>query len=165
MSKLETFEDLLESQVQDMHSAEKQFAQALPKVAEAASDPKLREAIERHAEVTRQHVERVEEIGKELGVRTNGKTCHAAEGLVKEGKEILKMDGDPDVIDAALIGAAQRMEHYEIAAYGTLAALARRVGNDAAARLAEKTLSEEREADQMLTQIAESSVNRAAARS
>jgi len=163
MSQLSNFEDLLKAEVQDLYSAEKQFHKALPKVAKAVGNAKLRQAIEKHVDVTEKQIERLEAIAMELGVKLNGKKCIGAEALIKEGEELIKEGGDPDVLDAGLIGAAQRMEHYEIAGYGTLAALAKRVGNKKAAELAAKTLDEEKSADEKLSQIAEKSVNEAAA--
>src|SRR5690554_2332592 len=164
MSRLANYEDLLKAEVQDLYSAEKQFLQALPKVANAASNAKLRQALEKHVGVTEKQIERLEQIAMELGVKLNGKKCIGAEALIKEGEELIKEGGDPDVLDAGLIGAAQRMEHYEIAGYGTLAALAKKVGNKKAAQLAAKTLDEEKDADEQLSQIAERSVNEAAAK-
>ena len=163
MSQLSNFEDLLAAEVQDLYSAEKQFAAALPKVAKAASNTKLRQALEKHADVTEKQVERLERIAKELGVKLNGKKCIGAEALIKEGEELIREGGDAEVLDAGIIGAAHRMEHYEIAGYGTFAALAKKVGNKKAAELAAKTLEEERDADEKLTQIAEKTVNKAAA--
>lgn len=161
--KLETFEDLIRHQVQDLYSAEQQFAAAQPQMAEAASDPELEDALEAHVEVTRQQIRRLEEVARELGVAPEGHECVAAKGLVEEGEEIIKGDGDPMVRDAALIAAAQRVEHYEIAGYGTLKALARRIGNDKAAKLLDETLAEERGADLQLTEIAEGWINKEAA--
>lgn len=163
MSKLASFDDLIQTEVQDLYSAEQQFLEALPSVAEAISDDELRDAIEQHATVTQQQIERLEEIARLLGVTLDGEKCIAAEALIEEGRKLMQAGGDPMVLDAALIGAAQRMEHYEIAGYGTLAALANRIGNSAAARLAAETLAEERGADELLTEIAERSVNDAAA--
>lgn len=163
MSKLASFDDLIQTEVQDLYSAEQQFLEALPSVAEAITDDELRDAIEQHATVTQQQIERLEEIARLLGVTLDGEKCIAAEALIEEGRKLMQAGGDPMVLDAALIGAAQRMEHYEIAGYGTLAALANRIGNSAAARLAAETLAEERGADELLTEIAERSVNDAAA--
>ncbi|CAN5834460.1 ferritin-like domain-containing protein [soil metagenome] len=161
--KLETFEDLIAHQVKDLYSAEKQFAAAQPAMAEIATDPDLRDALETHVETTHLQIERLKTIAGELGVATGGVTCAAAKGLVEEGMELLETDGDPAVLDAALIAAAQRIEHYEIAGYGTLRALARRLGRTKAVRLIDETLAEERGADVLLTELAESSVNREAA--
>lgn len=163
MGQLAKFDDLLKAEVQDLYSAEQQFFKALPKVAKAASNAKLKQALEKHLEVTQKQIERLEEIAMELGVKLNGKKCLAAEALIKEGEELIKEGGDPAVLDAGIIGAAQRMEHYEIAGYGTLAALAKRVGNKKAAEMAARTLKEEHDADESLTRIAERSVNEEAA--
>ncbi len=163
MSKLASFEDLIKHEVQDMYSAEQQFAQALPKVAEAATSPELRDALEQHVTVTEGQIRRLEKIAEALGVDPNGEKCIGAEALIEEGNKIIQAGGDPMVLDAGIIGAAQKMEHYEIAGYGTLAALANRIGNKEAARLAAETLEEEKGADMLLTEIAERSVNEAAA--
>jgi ferritin-like metal-binding protein YciE len=161
--KLETFQDLITHQVQDLYSAEQQFAEALPAMADAASDEELQNALETHVNVTRKQIDRLEKVAKELGVKPGGHDCAAAEGLVEEGREVIEMDGDPMVRDAAIIAAAQRMEHYEIAGYGTLKALAQRIKNKNAARLLDETLEEERGADMLLTEIAEGWVNEEAA--
>jgi ferritin-like metal-binding protein YciE len=161
--KLETFQDLIEHQVQDLYSAEKQFAKALPMMAEAASDEELQGAFDTHLDVTKKQIDRLEQVAKAFGVKPGGHDCAAAEGLVEEGQEVIEMEGDPMVRDAALIAAAQRIEHYEIAGYGTLKALAKRVRNDRAAMLLDETLSEERGADLELTEIAEGWVNKEAA--
>lgn len=161
--KLDTFEDLIAHQVKDLYSAEKQFAAAQPAMAGVASDTDLRDALETHVETTVRQIDRLEAIARELGVTTGGVVCVAAKGLVEEGKELLDADGDPAVVDAALIAAAQRIEHYEIAGYGTLRALARRLGRSKAVRLIDETLAEERGADVLLTELAESSINPEAA--
>jgi ferritin-like metal-binding protein YciE len=161
--KLETFQDLIEHQIQDLYSAEQQFAEALPKMAEAASDEELQHAFDSHGDVTKKQIARLEQVAKAFGVKPGGHDCAAAEGLVEEGQEVIEMEGDPMVRDAALIAAAQRIEHYEIAGYGTLKALAKRVRNDRAAMLLDETLSEERGADLELTEIAEGWVNKEAA--
>lgn len=163
MKKLETFEDLIQLQVQDLYSAERQFADAQPDMAEAATDSDLRDALEQHAEVTRGQIERLEAVARQLGVETGGKVSAAAKGLIEDGVELVKTGGDPAVVDAALIAAQQRIEHYEIAGYGTLRALAKRIGNGKATRLLEETLAQERGADLLLTELAEGSVNKEAA--
>jgi ferritin-like metal-binding protein YciE len=149
--------------VQDLYSAEQQFLAAMPTMAEAAGDAELQDALEGHVEVTRMQIERLEEIARHLGVEPEGHDCAAAEGLVEEGLEVARNDGDPVVRDAAIIAAAQRIEHYEIAGYGTLRALAQRIGNTQAASLADETLAEERGADFQLTEIAEGWINEEAA--
>jgi ferritin-like metal-binding protein YciE len=161
--RLETFDDLIRHQVQDLHSAERQFAEALVAMADAAGDPELEAALDGHVDVTRLQIERLEEVARALGVNPRGDECAAAKGLVEEALEIVEVDGDPMVKDAALIAAAQRVEHYEIAGYGTLLALARRIKNTNAARLLDETLAEERGADLLLTEIAEGWINQEAA--
>lgn len=163
MATLATYDDLLKSQIQDLYSAEKQFVEGLPKLAKASTSPKLREAFEEHEKVTRGHITRLEKMADALGFKPSGKTCAAAKGLVAEGQEVIDATGDPDVIDAALIAAAQRMEHYEIAAYGTLSALVKQVGNKDAMKLSDETLAEEHQANKLLSKIAEHSVNEEAA--
>jgi len=161
--RLETFDDLITHQVQDLYDAEGQFAQALELMADAASDEELAAALDAHADVTRNQRARLEQVAREFGVNPKGEECAAAKGLVEEAREIVEADGDPMVKDAALIAAAQRVEHYEIAGYGTLKALARRIKNTTAARLLDETLAEERGADMLLTEIAEGWVNQEAA--
>lgn len=160
---LNSFDDLIKEQLQDLYSAEKQFAEAQPAMAEAASDPALRDALEQHVQVTKEQIERLEKIAKELGFSASGKTCVAAKGLVEEGKEIVEKGGDPMVVDAALIAAAQRIEHYEIAGYGTLRAHVKRLGKQHVEQLLEQTLEEERGVDVLLTDMAERFINKQAA--
>src|SRR5437588_6987275 len=162
-TKLQTFEDLFIDQLRDLYSAETQIVKALPKMAKAASSDELRGAFEEHLEQTEGHVERLEEIFDRIGVKPKGKKCEAMEGLLDEGKEILKMDAEPHVRDAALIAGAQRVEHYEMAGYGCARTFARIVGKDDVAEVLQETLDEEAETDRKLTEIAESAVNREAA--
>ena len=161
--KLQSLEDVLMAELSDLMSAEKQLVQALPKVAEAASSKELQEAIEHHLEETRGHVQRLEQVFESLGSDVESEHCEAMEGLIGEGEEIVEADGDDSAKDAALIGAAQRVEHYEIAAYGTARTLAEQLGKDDAAALLQETLDEESAADQKLTKIAVSRVNERAA--
>jgi ferritin-like metal-binding protein YciE len=161
--QLDSFEDLIQHQVQDLFSAEQQFAEAMPELSEAATHPDLAAALETHLDVTHEQIERLRRIARALGVREQGDECAAARGLVEEAREVVETDGDAMVKDAALIAAAQRIEHYEIAGYGTLKALAKRIGNTEAARLADESLAEERGADLQLTEIAEDQVNKEAA--
>jgi ferritin-like metal-binding protein YciE len=147
--------DLLEDELRDLYNAENQLVKALPKLAKVASPGELKEAFTSHLKETEGHVQRLEEIGESLGICMGGKKCKAMEGLVAEGKEILDEDGEPAVIDAALIGAAQRVEHYEMAGYGTARAMAERLGHKDVVDLLQLTLDEERAADEKLTQIAE----------
>ena len=160
---LKTLDDLFLEELKDLHSAESQLVKALPKMAKAASSEKLREGLEMHLEQTKGHVERLDQIFKELGEKSpRGHKCKAMEGLIEEGKEMIEEDGEPEVKDAGLIGAAQRVEHYEIAAYGTACAFANMLGHKEAEELLQKTLEEEKETDEKLTELAQSEVNAAA---
>jgi ferritin-like metal-binding protein YciE len=156
---VETLQKLLVHELKDLYSAEKQLLQALPRMAKAATNPELRRAFETHEKQTQEHVRRIEQCFKELEGSPSGKKCKGMEGLVEEGKEILEEEMPEALRDAALIGAAQRVEHYEIAAYGTVRELAERLGLSGAARLLQQTLDEEGETDKLLTRIAEKSVN------
>ncbi|HEU0049449.1 MAG TPA: ferritin-like domain-containing protein [Nitrososphaera sp.] len=147
--------ELYIDELKDLHNAENQLVKALPKMAKAASSEELRQGFEEHLEQTKEHVQRLEEIFKALDESPKGKKCVGMEGLVKEGSEIMKEDFDDAVLDAALIGAAQRVEHYEIAAYGTVAAFAKLLGETQHASLLEETLEEEKETDKKLTDLAE----------
>jgi ferritin-like metal-binding protein YciE len=154
--KLDTLSNLLEMELKDIYDAEKRLVRALPKMAKAASSEELRSALEEHLEVTKGQVERLNQVFENLGITPKGKPCEGMKGLIAEGEETIGEDGEDLVKDAAIIGAAQRVEHYEMAAYGTVRALAERLGHSEAAELLEETLSEEKEADQKLTEIAES---------
>ena len=157
--KLQTLEDLFLHELKDLYSAENQLVKALPKMAKAATNPDLKAGFEEHLEQTKLHVERLTQIGKELGQKLSGHTCKAMEGLVEEGADLIDEDAEDSVRDAGLIGAAQRVEHYEIAGYGTARALATQLGHDEFAELLEETLNEEKETDAKLTELAESAVN------
>jgi ferritin-like metal-binding protein YciE len=157
--KLESLRDLYVEQLKDLYSAEKQLVDALPKIADAASAPELKNAFREHLSQTRQHVERLEKIFQSLNESPKGETCEGMKGLIKEGEEMIKMKGQPEVIDAGLIAAAQRVEHYEIAGYGTVRTYAELLGEQEAVRLLERTLQEEEETDEKLTEIAESRIN------
>ena len=157
--KFESLSDVLEAELKDLYSAEQQLVDALPDVASAASSPELKQAIESHLEETRGHVERLEQVFDAIGIPAESEHCDGMEGLISEGSEVAEADGDGDARDAALIGAAQRVEHYEIAAYGTARTLAQQLGHADAADLLGQTLDEESAADEKLTQIATSSVN------
>ena len=152
-------DELFIDELKDIYSAENQMVKALPKMARAASSPELKRAFERHLEETRRHVERLEQIAGELDVKLTGKKCHGMEGLIEEGKEIMEEDLDAHAIDAGLIGAAQKVEHYEIAAYGTARAHAAMLGYNKIARVLQQTLNEEGATDKKLTQIAENVIN------
>jgi len=146
--------DVLQEQLEDLHSAETQLVGALPKMAQAAHHEPLREAFQHHLDETREHVSRVEEALGELGVGHPTEVCKWMQGLIAEGEEMIQMGGDPMASDAALIAAAQRVEHYEIAAYGTARQLADDCGFDAIRDLMDQTLDEESQADKLLTKIA-----------
>jgi ferritin-like metal-binding protein YciE len=156
---LNSLHDLYVEHIQDLHSAEQQILDALPKMAEKANHSKLRDAFTHHREQTQQHARRLEEIAKRLGISAGGKTCKGMKGLIEEGSEALKEDGDPDVRDAALISAAQRVEHYEIAAYGCARTYANALGLTQDVDVLQRTLDEEGETDKLLTKVAESIVN------
>jgi ferritin-like metal-binding protein YciE len=149
-----SLKDVLQEQLEDLYSAETQLVGALPKMAQAAHHEPLREAFEHHLEETRGHVTRIEEALGELGIAMPTEVCKAMQGLIAEGEETIQMGGDPMACDAALIGAAQRVEHYEIAAYGTARQLANDCGFDGIRDLMDQTLDEESQADQLLTKIA-----------
>jgi ferritin-like metal-binding protein YciE len=149
-----SLKDVLEEQLEDLHSAETQLVEALPKMAQAAHHDELREAFEHHLEETRGHVKRVEEALGEIGVSSPTEVCKGMKGLIAEGEETIQMQGDPTAKDAALIAAAQRVEHYEIAAYGTARQLADDCGFDGIKDLMDQTLDEESQADSLLTKIA-----------
>ena len=157
--KLNSLKDLFEHEIRDLYSAETQLASALPKMAEKASDEKLRQAFESHLEETKKQKERLEKIGKICNISVKGEKCEAMAGLIREGEEMLKIDASGEVRDAGLIGAAQRVEHYEMAGYGTARNYAKRLGLDEAANLLEETLNEEKSADEKLNKIAIGSVN------
>lgn len=150
----ETLQDLLVDLLKDTYDAEKQLVRALPKMAKAATSEELSAAITNHLEVTRGQVARLEKVFKELGIAARGKHCVAMEGLIEEGKELMEEDHDPEVLDAGLIAAAQKVEHYEIAAYGTARTWAGLLGLNKAADLLNESLEEESEADEELTQLA-----------
>ena len=152
-------EELLVDELKDLYNAENQLVKALPKMAKAATAPELKRAFEKHLEETRRQVERLEEIGQVLEVKMTGKKCKGMEGLIEEGKEVMEEDLDENAIDAGIIGAAQKVEHYEIAGYGTARAHATLLGFNKVARLLQQTLNEETAADKKLTQIAESVIN------
>jgi ferritin-like metal-binding protein YciE len=157
--KLNTLADLLHHELKDLYSAENQLVKALPKMAKAATNSELKAGFEEHLEQTKGHVERLDEIGEKLGLKLTGHKCKAMEGLVEEGSELISEDAEDSVRDAGLIGAAQRVEHYEIAGYGTARALATHLGHNDIAALLEETLDEEKETDEKLTHLAESVVN------
>jgi len=154
--------DLLKHEIKDLFSAESQLINALPKMAKAASTSDLQKAFESHLEETKGHKERLEKAAELLGFSPTGETCNAMQGLIEEGEEIIEMDADEDVKDAGLIASAQRVEHYEIAGYGTACKFAKMLGKEEVRALLKKTLDEEYEADSKLNGIAEEKVNEAA---
>jgi ferritin-like metal-binding protein YciE len=154
MSKLSSPRDLLVEEIKDLYSAEGQLVKALPKMAKAASSEELRDAFQTHLKQTEGHVKRLEKIAKRLDETPRGKKCMAMEGLVEEAKEIMGEEAEEPVLDLALIGAAQKVEHYEIAAYGTARTLAELLGENEIAGILQETLDEEGETDKLLTNIA-----------
>jgi ferritin-like metal-binding protein YciE len=161
--ELSNLNKLLVDQIKDLYSAETQLIRALPKMAKRAASPELKDAFERHLEETQGHVERLEAVGSELEVKLGGKKCKAMAGLIEEGQEAVAAEGEEPVIDAALIAAAQRVEHYEISAYGSARAMAEQLGQSRVAQLLQQTLDEEVATDEKLTKIAEGGVLEAAA--
>lgn len=161
---LDNLENVLELQLRDLYSAEEQLIDALPKMAEAASSPSLKSALQNHLAETKRHKSRLEQAFKLLGKEVQSETCDAMQGLISEGGEIMSAEGEPEVRDAALIAAGQRVEHYEMAGYGCARAFARQLGHESVANLLKQTLDEERQADRKLTEVAENFVNEAAAR-
>ncbi|HEY7153054.1 MAG TPA: ferritin-like domain-containing protein [Gemmataceae bacterium] len=162
---LNSFDELFVEQLQDLYDAEQRLTKALPKMAAAAHNPALKSAFQEHLRQTENQVRRLEQVFQSLGKSAQTKTCEAMKGLVEEGSEVISGEGDPDVKDAALIAAAQRVEHYEMAGYGTVRTFAQRLGKQEAARLLQETLNEETETDKKLTTLAEKAINpKAAAR-
>jgi ferritin-like metal-binding protein YciE len=159
--QLNSLQDVLVEQLADLRSAEQQLIGALPKMASAASSDELRQAFEHHLDETRDHLQRVQEILPTIGGSSTAEHCKGMEGLIREGEELISMQGDPMARDAALIAAAQRVEHYEIAAYGTARTLADELGLDDARDMLDQTLDEESNADKLLTKIATGGMFRA----
>src|SRR5437773_11000655 len=157
--KLDTLKTLYIDELRDLYNAENQLLKALPKMAKGASSEDLKDAFEKHLEQTKSHVERLEEVFQAIGEPPKGKTCKAMKGLIEEGSEILKEDGEESVIDAGIIVAAQNVEHYEIASYGSVRTFAELLGQKKAAELLQTTLDEESEANELLNGLAESIVN------
>src|SRR6266498_3716100 len=157
--KLDTLQKLYTDELRDLYNAENQPLKALPKMAKAASSEELKDAFEKHLEQTKGHVERLEQVFEGLGEKPKGKTCRAMKGLIEEGSEILKEDGEDSVIDAGIIVAAQKVEHYEIAGYGSVRTFAHLLGQNKAAELLQTTLDEEAETNELLNRLAESIVN------
>lgn len=159
-----SLEDLFVNQIEDLYDAEKRITKALPKMIDAASSPNLKQALQKHLTETQQQVDRLERVFQQINRTPERETCEAMKGLLSEGEEMVSAEGASDVKDAAIIAAAQRVEHYEISGYGTARTFAQRLGYSDAALLLQNTLQEEVAADKKLTEIAESSVNVRAAR-
>ncbi|CAN5417636.1 ferritin-like domain-containing protein [soil metagenome] len=156
--EIHPLEELLVDELKDLYSAENQIIKALPKMAKATSSPELKRAFERHLEETRRQVDRLEQIGEHLEIKLTGKKCKGMEGLIEEGKEMIG-ELEDEALDAGLIGAAQKVEHYEIASYGTARTHAEVLGYSKVARLLQQTLNEEFATDKKLTQLAENIIN------
>jgi ferritin-like metal-binding protein YciE len=152
--KIETLRELLIDELQDLHSAEQQITKALPKLIKASHNPQLKQAFEHHLEETKNHVTRLEQILNRMNESPKGKTCEGMKGLLKEGEERVSDGGEAEVLDAGIISAAQRVEHYEIAAYGSARTYAELLGDQEAVRLLNQTLEEEKSADSKLNQVA-----------
>jgi ferritin-like metal-binding protein YciE len=165
MKKLENLEDLFQHQIMDLYSAEVQLTNALPKMAKKASNEKLKKAIENHLEETKKQKERLEKIGEICNFKIKGEKCAAMEGLIKEGEEVMEKQAPDAIMDAALIAAAQRVEHYEISGYGTASTYAKMLNYTDAHKLLNEILEEEKNADSLLNEIAISTVNQEAERS
>jgi len=161
--QMENLEDLLKEDLKDLLHAENQIIKALPKMIKSASNEELKSAFQEHLEETKGHVDRLEQVMESLGMPVKGKTCKAMQGIIEEGKEVMEEDAEEDVMDAALIGAAQKVEHYEIATYGTLCTYAELLGLQDAKRLLGQNLEEEKRTDQKLTELAEAVINLEAA--
>jgi ferritin-like metal-binding protein YciE len=152
--KIETLRELLVDELQDLHSSEQQITKALPKLIKTVHDPGLKQAFEHHLEETKNHVSRLEHILKRMNQSPRGKTCEGMKGLLKEGEDRISGGGEAEVLDAGIISAAQRVEHYEIAAYGSARTYAELLGDQEAVRLLSETLQEEKAADAKLNQVA-----------
>ena len=152
--KLENLQQLFLKELRDLYDAENQITEALPKMIKAAHNPGLKSALEEHLQITRQQISRLDQIFQKLGEKATGETCKGMKGVIKEGDEMVGMGGDPSTIDAGIISAAQRVEHYEMAGYGTVRTYAQLLGQTEMAQLLQQTLNEEGEADEKLTQIA-----------
>lgn len=159
MPKLTSLDDLFVHELRDIYDAESQIVEALPKMARAAINPDLKRAFEEHRKQTETHIQRLEKVFKLLGVAARGTTCDGMAGLLEEGSKVMKADAQPEVLDAALIGAAQKVEHYEIASYGCLCTYAEMLGYDQAHDLLGLTLDDEETTDQQLTELAEAVIN------
>jgi ferritin-like metal-binding protein YciE len=159
---MKDLKDLFEHQLKDLYSAEDQLTKALPKMVKAANDKKLKEAFESHLEETKEHKKRIADVCKELGIKPNGEECKAMKGLITEAEDFIKEDAEDEVRDAGLIADAQRVEHYEISAYGTVVRYAKELGHKDIAKKLQETLDEEYDADNKLDKLAEGRLNKKA---
>ena len=157
--KLDSLRKLYTEELRDLYSAENQLVKALPKMAKGASSDELKDALQTHLEQTKGHVKRLEQIFDAMDQSPKGKTCHGMKGLIEEGSEILEEDGEESVLDAGIIVAAQKVEHYEIAGYGSVRTFAEMLGEDKAVKLLQQTLDEESEANELLNELAENTIN------
>jgi ferritin-like metal-binding protein YciE len=157
--QLDSLNKLYEDTLKDLHSAERQILEALPRMIKATTNGDLQGALEEHRQVTEEQLARLDSIFQKMGKKGQGKRCKGMEGLLEEGKELLSEDAEPEVLDAGIIAAAQKVEHYEISGYGTAAAYARLLGETEAEKLLRRSLEEEKEADQKLNELAESGIN------
>ena len=160
--KLNNLKDLLLHEIQDIYSAEQQITKALPKMIKATSSDKLKQAFETHLQETEQQIQRLEKVFELMGEKAKGEKCKAMEGIIKEAESMMSEKADESVMDAALIGSAQRVEHYEIAAYGTVCTWAKQLGMKDVLKELAATLEEEKKTDALLTKIAEKAVNKEA---
>lgn len=159
---MKNLKDLFEHQLKDLYSAESQLIKALPKMQKKANDEKLKKAIEKHLEETKEHKERIKEVCEELGIKPTGEECKAMKGLIEEAEHFLEEEAEKDVRDAGIIAEAQRVEHYEISGYGTVVRFAKELGHDGIAKKLQKTLDEEYKTDENLTKMAEGRLNKKA---
>ena len=157
--RFNSLDDVFHHELKDLYDAEQRILKALPQMAEKAHNPSLKRAFEKHLRQTEKHVERLESVFEHRGLQPEAVKCHGIVGIISEGSDILSADGDCDAIDAALIGAAQKVEHYEMASYGTLRTFAEHLGDNYSTELLQQTLDEEKETDYKLTEIAEAKVN------
>ncbi len=161
---LDSMDDLFVHELEDLYSCENQLIDALPKMEDAASSPELKQAFHQHLETTRRQRDRLDRVFRDIGREPEAETCEGVKGIIAEGEEIMAVDGDRDVKDAALLACAQRVEHYEIAGYGTVRNFAERLGRGDIAQALQQTLDEESAADESLTRLAEAAINRNASR-
>ena len=159
---LNSMQDLAVYKLQSIYDAEQQALQAYPQIMDAVSSTELKQGLQKHMEQTQQQVQRLEQIFEQLGQQPGGQTCTSMQGLIQESQELIAQGGAPEVLDAAIIGAAQAMEHHEIAAYGTARTMAQQLGMQEVAQLLEQTLEEEKQTDSLLTQLAEGNINQRA---